>query len=202
MSPCDHPKDVCISTTYTNSISAALVDLSMASALTYFVSNLKQVESLSIRLDSHSLSELVTRDFLTDCQTPTLTRLRLEVAWIWDNSSGCPLLDFVKRNKQIQHFHFAYVDLDQDRWPTLLEALWTECGNLQSAESWYISESASAVLFNGEEWICIKATQDIGVSLSEAQRGLSILSRDPDVRPASRYDRYSDDSDYDSSEGV
>ncbi|KAH6622050.1 hypothetical protein C7974DRAFT_377674 [Boeremia exigua] len=174
-------------------------DFAMASALTSFVSGLKQLASLSIRFDSHILSEIVMRDFLSDCQVLAVTWFRLEVAWIWDTSSGCPLIEFMQRNRQIQHFYLAFVDLDEGRWPALIETLST-CENLQSVGLRYVSEANHAVTINGKDKLHIEHTEDMASSLKEAKRGISVGNSDHDEFPAARYDRYPDDSEYDSSE--
>ncbi len=169
----------------------------MASVLTSFVSQLKQLVSLSIRFDSHLISEVVAHDFLTNCSVPTVTWFRLEVTWVCDSPPSCPLLDFVRHNKQIQHFCFAHVDLEEGRWPTIFETLST-CENLQSVAVRCITEENRAVLINGKDSFNTEGTEDITASLVEARRRITVSNSDHDDFPAARYDRYPDDSEYDS----
>lgn len=172
----------------------------MATAFTTFLLELKRLTSLSIRFDSEPLSEIVTEHLLNRYQTQTLTRFRLEMAWINDTPSGCPLIGFVLRNKQLRHLHLACVDLQEDRWPVLFEALRTECDSLRTVEIWDPSESASMVLIDGETSIRIRMPDDMRACLSKAQHAISIVHRGHDQNSISRYELYPDDSDYESAE--
>lgn len=73
----------------------------MAIAFTTYLLELKRLTSLSIRFDSEPLSEIVTGHLLTGYQMQTLTRFRLEMAYVNDTPSGCPIIHFVRQNKQL-----------------------------------------------------------------------------------------------------
>lgn len=171
----------------------------MATGFTTFLLELKRLTSLSIRFDSEPLSECVTGDLLARYQMQTLTRFRLEMAWVDDKPSGCPLILFVRRNKQLRHFHLACVDLHEDCWPALFEAL-IECDSLQIVEIWDPSESTFQVLINGETSIRICMPCDMHARLSTAQHSISVETRVHDRGSFSRYELYPDDDEYETEE--
>ena len=172
----------------------------MATAFTTFLLELKRLTSLSIRFDSEPLSEIVTGHLLTGYQMQTLTRFRLEMAYVNDTPSGCPIIHLVRQNKQLRHFHLACVDLPEDRWPMLFEALRIECDSLRTVEIWDPSEQASMVLIDGETSISICMSDDMRARLSKAQHAISIVNRGHDQNSISRYELYPDDSDYEFAE--
>lgn len=169
----------------------------MASAFTAFLSSLSQLVSLSIRFDSEPFSELVTRDFLTKCHMPRLTRFRLEMAWVDDVPESYPLLDFIRNNAQIRHLHFDCVDLNDGCWSMLLETLRVERKSLHSVEIRNPSEDASMVLFNGNTFVHIQGSEDMSTSLIEAQQSISVVIKGHDQNSIARYELYPDDTDYD-----
>ncbi|KAF2999333.1 hypothetical protein E8E13_005345 [Curvularia kusanoi] len=174
-----------------------LFDPDMATAFTTFLLSLKQLVSLSIRFDCEPLSELVTCDFLSIGHMKNLTRFRLEMAWINDTIIDCPLILFIQHNKQIQHFHLAFVDLHGGQWPELFETLRTECEDLRSVEVWCPGEGASGVLFKGQKFLRIRESDDIQARLTEAQHEISVMNQPHDGNSFARYERYRDDSEYD-----
>lgn len=192
--------------TYSRRTSQAIltvqVNLSMAFAFTCVLANLKQLMSLSIRFDSETLSDRITCDFLAVLQISTLLRFRLENAWVWTPATNSALVEFVRSNKQVQHLHFAHVDLDDGCWAALLGTLKTECEALQSLELRSVSEEGCAVLFNDNDRICIETTREMmSAKLDQAQRELNVSHEELDIAAFGRYERYQDDWDYDSAEG-
>ena len=172
----------------------------MATAFTTFLLRLKWLTSLSIRFDSEPLSECVTGDLLVRHQMQTLTRFRLEMAWVDDKPSGCPLILFVRQNKQLRHFHLACVDLQDDRWPALFETLRIECDDLQIVEVCDPSESTFMVLIGGETSIRICMPGDMRARLIAAQHSISVETRVHDRGSFSRYELYPDDDEYETEE--
>ena len=122
------------------------------------------------------------------------------MAWVDDTPSGCPLVLFVRRNKQLRHLHLARVDLQEDGWPALFEALGTECDDLQIVEICDPSESTSMVLIGGETSISICMPGDMRARLSTAQHCTSVENRVHDQGSDSRYQLYPDDSEYETPE--